>query len=171
MGEPDTRTLSRPDADPADYRQDFQAWTVAQGARLRRAATHGRTEGLDWENLAEEIEALGRGELDALESALEQVLIHLLKLEYSPAADPHRGWEESVDEHRRRVPRALKNSPSLRPRLPATLVDAWPPARRSAARALKRDKIDPDILPKDCPYTLDQILDEDWWSTNWHGLE
>lgn len=163
MSQEDTVALDRPEADAAEYKEDFYAWTVAQGGRLRRAAAHDITGGLDWENLAEEIETLGRSEQNALESAIRRVVEHVLKLEFSPAAEPRRGWEESVEEHRQRIPMVLRNSPSLRRHLPKMLSDAWPPARRAAVRSLKRDRIDPEIIPKTCPYTLDQILDEDWW--------
>lgn len=149
----------------------FNAWTREQASALRNAGEARRLPEIDWELLAEEIESLGDNHELAIESAIRRVVEHLLKLQFSPAADPRRGWEESVEEHRQRVPTILRNSPSLRPRLPEILLYAWPPARRSAVRALKRDKVDSEIIPNDSPYPLDKILDEDWWPANRHGPE
>jgi Domain of unknown function DUF29 len=57
---------------------DFYQWTQAQAAALR-AKDWGA---LDLENLAEEIESLGRSERRAIAHQLERVLIHLLKWVY-----------------------------------------------------------------------------------------
>lgn len=49
---------------------------------------------------------------------------------------------------------------------------AWDDGRRLAAQALAAwDGLDPGILPAECPYTLDQVLDEDWWPASRHGLD
>jgi hypothetical protein len=48
----------------ADYEADFFAWTQDQAQLLR---ARGRL-GLDWDNLAEEIESMGRRDRRALEA-------------------------------------------------------------------------------------------------------
>jgi hypothetical protein len=59
----------------ADYEADFFAWTQEQARLLR-----GRdARGLDWENLAEEIDSMGRRDRRELESRLRLILHHLLK--------------------------------------------------------------------------------------------
>ncbi len=80
----DTKTL---------YDEDFFAWTKEQAEGLRSAAQGGSNRALDWENLAEEIEDLARSQLHVARAARSRRIIeHLLKLEYSPATDPRRGW-------------------------------------------------------------------------------
>ncbi|MGA1855509.1 DUF29 domain-containing protein [Azospirillum sp. 11R-A] len=150
------------------YDTDFLAWTEEQARLLREASRERINTPIDWENVAEEIESMGRSELRAVESALVRVIEHLLKLEYSPAADPRGDWKVSVLEHRDRVARDLSASPSLRGRIDT--ADIYKSGRKIAALGLERDGLRLSDLPPDCPYSLDQILDEDWWPLNRHGL-
>src|SRR2546426_1518206 len=76
----------------SNYETDFYAWTQAQAAALR--AKEWKT--LDLENLAEEIESLGRSERFAIESYLQNLLTHLLKWRYDPATEPRRGWRITI---------------------------------------------------------------------------
>ena len=67
------------------YEEDFVRWTEEQSSVLREAARLGTKLPLDWENLAEEIDSLGRSVRRELRSRLGIILEHLLKLEHSPA--------------------------------------------------------------------------------------
>jgi Domain of unknown function DUF29 len=102
------------------YDEDFVRWTEEQAAALRRAkslaaAKTGRSNlPLDWENLAEEIESLGKSDRRELRSQITRVLRHLLKLEVSPAAEPRAGWRATIDEARTEIEGLLEDSPSLR---------------------------------------------------------
>jgi hypothetical protein len=78
------RTLVRPGL----YDQDFLAWTEQQAALLRA----GRLDQLDLDNLAEELDAMGRGEWGELESRLELLLMHMLKWDCQPARRS-RSWK------------------------------------------------------------------------------
>jgi Domain of unknown function DUF29 len=70
------------------YEEDFVRWTEAQAATLRKAACLGINLPLDWESLAEEIDSLGRSQRRELRSRIATIIRHLLKLQYSLAADP-----------------------------------------------------------------------------------
>jgi len=150
------------------YDTDFYAWTEEQARLLREASRERINTPIDWENVAEEIESMGRSEVRAVESALVRVIEHLLKLEHSPAAGPRNGWKASVAEHRGRLRRDLKASPSLRGKI--DLADVYETARSVASHGLAIDGLADANLPTDCPYTLAQILDTSWWSVNRHGL-
>ncbi len=150
------------------YDTDFLAWTQEQARLLRDAAQDRPNTPIDWENVAEEIESMGRSELRAVESALVRVIEHLLKLEHSPATAPRGDWKLSVVEHRDRVARDLSASPSLRGKIDLPSIHRT--ARKMAALGLERDGLPHDALPAECPYTLDQILDDDWWPANRHDL-
>ncbi|WP_448207885.1 DUF29 domain-containing protein [Azospirillum sp. sgz302134] len=151
------------------YDEDFYAWTQEQARLLRDAARERLNTPIDYDNLAEEVESMGRSETRAVESALSRILEHLLKLEFSPSADPRNVWKASVVEHRSRVLRDLKASPSLRGKI--DLPDVYETARELAVLGLARDGIAEADLPADCPYALDRILDKGWWPANRHGLE
>ena len=105
--------------EPADslYERDFFLWTMEQAEALRKAAREGSNLPLDWENLAEEIESLGRSFKHAVESRIAQIIIHLWKLACSPAKEPRPKWRREVETHRRELGRLLKDSPSLRARV------------------------------------------------------
>jgi Domain of unknown function DUF29 len=92
------------------YERDYYAWTDSQVHALRER----KVSGLDWENLAEEVEDLGKGEQHRLESHLEPLLIHLLKWEYQPQRRS-RSWSNSIEEHRFRVHRVLRKNPASNP--------------------------------------------------------
>lgn len=144
------------------YERDFHAWTADQAAALRRAGAARPDLGLDFENLAEEIESLGRSDRRALTSHVARIIEHLLKLEYGSPRQPRAGWQRSVDLHRIEAQKLLADSPSLHAHLAATLERSYRDGRRLAARGLRRDPNKGD-LPARCPYTLEQILDEEWW--------
>ena len=153
----------------ASYEEDVYLWSQQQTRLLREAAAAGSSLPLDWENVAEEIESVGRSELSSVESALVRVIEHLLKLEYSPAAELRRGWRSSVREHRSRILREIKASPSLRSKI--DLPDVYRDGREAAADGLSYDGLSESVLPAECPWTLELLLDRDFWPENRHWLE
>jgi hypothetical protein len=144
------------------YERDFVRWAEAQAAELRRAAETGSNLPLDWKHLAEEVESLGSRERREIASRIEQVLVHLLKLRHSPADDPRRGWQDTVDRERSEIADLLIESPSLDRETAPALARRWPAARRRAVRALA-DEIGEAALPQDCPFAVEQVLDPNWW--------
>jgi hypothetical protein len=108
----------KPMAEPKSlYDRDFVAWTEQQAEVLRAAAHGGTNQALDWENLAEEIESLGRSDRRELRSRIYRIIRHLAKLQFSPATEPRRGWRESIRDGRRQAQLVLADSPSLKPQL------------------------------------------------------
>ena len=146
------------------YDEDFVRWTEAQATRLRRAADAGSNLSLDWLNLAEEIESLGRSQRRELKSRLAILVEHLLKLQFSPAAEPHAGWIETVGRERWEVELLLEDSPSLRGEVESALAALAPRIARFVADSLaRRDQLGPEGVPqieRAC-YTVDQLLG-DW---------
>jgi hypothetical protein len=151
------------------YDDDFYAWTQEQARLVREASRERINVPIDWDHVSEELESMGRSEMRALEAALIRVIEHLLKLEFSPAIGPRDGWRASVVEHRARVRRDLKASPSLRGRI--ELDDLYATARALALLGLKVDDVVAGDLPTECPYPLVHILDELWWPVSRRGLE
>jgi hypothetical protein len=112
---------------------DFALWAKQQAAALRAAARGASNLQLDWENLGEEIEGLGISQRSALRSQIRRIIRHLVKLEYSPAADPRRGWEESIGDARAEIEDLLETSPSLTAELDQDIAAQ---ARRAVERAI-----------------------------------
>jgi Domain of unknown function DUF29 len=143
------------------YEDDFYAWTQEQAELLRHGATAANR--LDFELLAEEVEDLGRSELNGCQSLCEHIIEHLLKLEYSGLSEPANHWRDEIVEWRIQLQRKLTRTIIAKLDLP----DRY----RLALRLLRRLERDaPGLLarvPAECPYSLDQILggtaDEDWF--------
>ena len=139
------------------YEQDFYAWTQEQGALLRDR----KTTALDYVNLAEEVESLGKSQQHALESRLEKLVLHLLKWHYQPEKRLRgQSWQRPILEQRRRIDRLLQQNPRLRPTLPALLEDSYAYIRK---RTSLETRLPLTTFPDICPWGLPQILDDDFW--------
>src|ERR1044071_1939203 len=99
-----------PDAAAPSYERDFYSWSLEQ-ARLIRA---GQLAAIDRENVAEEIESLGREQFNKLESAIRVLLVHMLKWDHQPTRRG-RSWAASTREHGLRLNAVLADNPGLRP--------------------------------------------------------
>jgi hypothetical protein len=143
------------------YDDDFYAWTQYQAEVLRSMRT--RDNRFDRENVAEEIEAVGRNERDAVRSQVRRILEHFLKLTYSRAGDPRYGWMGSIVDARATLDDKL--SATLRQDVDASLSHLYRGARKQAELSFREHREDDAAasLPAECPYTLDQILAEDWY--------
>ena len=143
------------------YEDDFYAWTQYQAEVLRTLPTADNR--FDREHLAEEIEDLGNSERDAVRSQVRRILIHFLKLAYSPARDPRFDWRGSIIDARAVLDDKL--SPSLRRDIEARLTRLYAVARKQAEVDLLKyhEREATQSLPAECPYTVDQILAEDWY--------
>ncbi|MCC8466684.1 DUF29 domain-containing protein [Photorhabdus bodei] len=137
------------------YDSDFYGWTQEQAGLLRS----GDLSQLDRENLLEEIEAMGRSERRELRSRLEILLAHLLKWRYQ-ADRRGRSWELTIEEQRDKAIDCLQESPSLKNKLNEHLEKAYIAARRLAE---KETLINRNIFPETCPWTFEQIMDENFW--------
>ena len=137
------------------YETDFYAWTQRQSALLRQEEFAE----VDWRNLIEEIESLGRHQQNELRSRLEVLIMHLLKWQWQPEHQS-RSWRSTINVQRRDLDRLLDENPSLRSRLPDLLPKAY---RRACKDAFDEMGLLRWRFPAESPYTIDQILDEAFW--------
>jgi len=142
-------------ADPPLYERDFYLWTQDQAARLRAMA---RDNDLDAENLAEEVEALGRSERTAVERNLVQVVAHLLEHAWIDAPDPHTHWRREIVAHQQAAQDSF--TPGMRQHLDMARI--WRRAYH-LANAKFADHSEAS-LPRhtECPFTLDEFLRTDF---------
>jgi hypothetical protein len=127
---------------------DFYTWTQEQARYLRTKQINL----IDWENVAEEIEDMGRSEKRQLESRLEVLIMHLLKWQYQPNLRS-RSWSLTLKEQRLRIEKLLQENPSLRPKLDEAIDRVYPLAAIAAEREAGLS-----VFPPSCPYTLEEIL-------------
>lgn len=139
------------------YETDFYAWTKRQAELLRAE----EFEQIDWDNLIEEIDSLGAEQLHKVESHLIRLLQHLLKWQYQPSKRvTGRSWQLTIVKQRSSLHRVLRKNPTLRARLPDIIADVYPDAVKFAAIETGLDK---QIFPVECPWTMGQLLDEEFW--------
>ncbi len=136
------------------YERDALLWSEQQASLLRRLAAGERVnDAVDWPNVIEEMEAVGRSELRACESLLGQAVLHLLKLHAWPGSQSAGHWIEEAEQFVLGASRAF--APSMRQRLDLDGIYA-------TAAFLLRRKTDASGLarpsPEGCPYALDDLL-------------
>ncbi|MGH7038107.1 MAG: DUF29 domain-containing protein [Stellaceae bacterium] len=147
------------------YDEDFVLWAEQQAAALRAAAQGASNLELDWENLAEEIDSLGTSQRSALRSQIRRIIRHLIKLEYSLAQDPRRGWRESVNDAREEIRDLLEDSQSLRTTISELLPGQLARGIEQAINDLKEyQEVASMGLPRlrATTYTEEQVLG-DWF--------
>jgi hypothetical protein len=142
------------------YDTDLLLWSEHQADRLRRRAAGELVKDaeLDWANIAEEIEALGKSDKRELRNHIGTILAHLIKVLVSPAEEPRIGWRVTVLEQRRGVAALLEDSPSLRQSVGRAMTAELPGARMEARTSLAAYseplRLDPDTLA----FTEEQVL-------------
>jgi hypothetical protein len=137
------------------YDLDFCAWTAEQAALLRA----GRLDQLDIDNMAEEIETLGRSEKRELVSRLAVLLTHLLKWQYQPGYRSG-SWRTTIRLQRDEVAEHLGENPSLRATLDATIATAY---RRARTQAEGETGLPDKTFPATCPYPFTDAMRDDFW--------
>jgi hypothetical protein len=142
------------------YDTDIVTWSERQAALLRQHAAAARSNdpAIDWPNIIEEIESVGRSERAALASHVRTILEHLAKLEASQAAEPRAGWRQTVLRARAAIDEVLEESPSLRPTVDAVIQRELKRIRPLVADALATDNQAPRVPLDRISYSADQVL-------------
>jgi Domain of unknown function DUF29 len=146
----------QPDLAPSDapveaaYERDFYSWLMDQARHLR----DGRFEALDCDNLAEEIESLGREQFNKLVSALRVLMLHVLKWDHQPALRS-RSWMLSIESQRLEIADVLADNPGLKPRLGEALARAY---RRARIEAAKETGLEEAEFARASPYSFDDLM-------------
>ncbi len=148
------------------YHSDAYAWSIEQADALRRRDFSA----IDWENVIEEIESVGRTEKRVWTSNCAQAINHLLKIEHARMATPHEAenWEDEVQQFRIEMTSAIVENPRLQNIYPEMFRTAWQQGRNMAVKELAKydveHRLQPDkhsarkardrSLPASCPYRL-----------------
>ena len=136
------------------YDHDVLAWSEHQAGLLRRLAAGERlNEAVDWANVIEEVESVGRSDFNACETLLEQALVHLIKLHAWPGSLAARHWRPEIVAFLSQAGRRF--SPSMRQRIDLTSLYA---GAMKQFRNTVDDAGEPQSVPADCPYTLDELF-------------
>jgi hypothetical protein len=134
------------------YATDFHLWAQETAQLLRER----RFEDIDLEALIEEVEGLARADEHAIESQMERLIEHLLKLGYAAGRrleDNERGWTLSVVNARLKIAQRIKRVPSLQRYPEVILRDAYEVGRNEAGKT-----VDLEVLPVECPWSVTELL-------------
>lgn len=137
------------------YERDYYLWIEDVLKKIQEK----RWDEMDWENLWEEIDDMGKSQKQRLTNNLRILLMHLLKWEFQPQKRTN-SWKSTIIEHRRRILEQLESSPSLKNLLNSNLEATYQKARKDASL---ETNLALNTFPNQCPYTIERILAEDWF--------
>jgi hypothetical protein len=138
--------------------EDFYGWAMAEANLLRQRQLGD----LDFDNLIEELESMGASERRELVSRLAQLIFHLLKWQLQPDYREFnkRSWEGSIIGQRKQISRLMRDNPSLKSILSQSMTDGYEDAQ---VFIIKETPIDLKKMPQECPYTFEQIMDDEFY--------
>ena len=138
------------------YEQDYLLWIEDIVHKLQTRDIKG----LDFDNLIEEIESLGRSQKHELENRLGELFEHILKRTYVNMPDCYRSWVESIDKQRVSIKRLLKQAPSLKPYFSQVFDEVYKDTLKIVRRGYPQCEF-PDTWPFSCD--IDAMLNVDFW--------
>ena len=135
------------------YETDYNQWLKETVKHLQER----NFEQVDWDNLIEEIESMGKSDRRALMSLLTRLIEQLLKLAYWQEEKKRSGnhWAAAIVNFRAQIQQRLEDSPSLRPELAAMYDKVYPVAIKSVSQLFS--------LNSDAHISLEQTLDDNWF--------
>lgn len=138
------------------YQNDWDERLRQQAALLRE----GRFNEVDRDAIADELEAIVQKEESALRSYIKQLMIHLCKLRYVANRDPTQHWEGEIANFRDEIDDLCVNAFTNPARQESTRQRAWRGARKVLAATLTAAEL--RALPRECPFTWEQLRDDDY---------
>ncbi len=134
---------------------DFYAWTQKTSQLL----SDGNYYQVDMQMVIEEIKAMGASERRELINRLAVLIMHLLKWQYQSGLRS-RSWKLTIVEQRREIQELLEDSPSLKSKLYEKFALAY---SKAILKTEKETNLPRKTFPQNCPYTLEQTLDEQFY--------
>lgn len=135
--------------------KDFYAWTKETAQLLK----NGKINEVDIMNIAEEIEDMGGSDKRGVVSQLSRLISHLLKWKYQPVLRGN-SWRNTIKGSRVEISDFFDDSPSLKNEVLSKLGVAY---KKALYVASNETGIDEKIFPKECPFTLEQCLDSEFF--------
>ncbi len=138
------------------HERDYSLWLEDVLTKLKARDI----DNLDWENLIEEIEALGKSQKREVKSRLDVLLAHLLKRIYVNSAYDNHGWENTIEEQRRQLQLLFEDSPSLM----QYCADVFDDCCQYALRQVRKD-YPSNEFPEQWQFSrdVDGLLSEQFW--------
>lgn len=129
-----------------EYDQDFYQWAIHNAALVRQR----KFSEIDFKNIAEELESMGRSDKRELINRFALLLAHLLKWKFQPDRRSN-SWKYTIEEQRFEVSELLEDSPSLKKELQQKINRAYQKALLMAASETGLSK---DKFPKKVSFSI-----------------
>ncbi len=140
------------------YNEDYLAWYEAT---LKQIKNRNLT-ALDLETLTEVLENLVRDIKRSGESYLKQIIVHLLLIEYWDSEKiNHRHWASEITNFRDELETDMTTN--LRKHIEKERHNLY---HKSVKYVVIKTGLNKSIFPNQCPYTLEQLLNENWFPHN-----
>ena len=136
-----------------NYEKDFYKWSFDQAKLLRS----GKLAEADIENIAEEIESMGKSEKRELISRLKILFLHLLKWDYQPSRQS-KSWKSTIKEQRLEIFNHLEDNPSLKNKLNEIVSKSYDLAKIKASR---ETGLEENTFPEICPYSFTEAMEKE----------
>jgi hypothetical protein len=136
------------------YETEYDRWL----SEMVRLLKNRQLDKLDYENLIEELEALGRSEKSAVKSLLLQIIIHLMLYQFWQSERERNAnhWAGEIIIFRVQLEDRLTTN------LRNYLENELPKIYQNAVLIVQK-KTQLNSLPEQCPYSLQQLLDKNWF--------
>jgi hypothetical protein len=138
-----------------DHHKDVYGWAVHTAQLLREK----KMSEVDFDGIIEELEEMGISNKHALKNRLGQLIFHLLKWQFQPDFRG-RSWKGTIKEQRLRLSDLLEDNPSLKPLIEESIKKAY---TFSLALIQKETPLDMKLLPTECPYTFEQLMNDEFY--------
>lgn len=137
------------------HEADFNLWVEAMKTKIKNRDT----ETMDWDNLLDEIDDMGKSEKRSLDSYMQRLVEHILKLEYWTEEKERcqKGWIREVVNFRTRIERVLRKNPSLKNYLQQEYENVF----NDAVKVVRCDF----NVPEDSLIPLEQIMAENYFGS------
>lgn len=135
--------------------EDFYGWAMTNASLLKQK----KYQEADMDMIIEELEEMGGSNENQLINRLGVLIAHLLKWQFQPEVRG-RSWEGTIEEQRHKIKRLVKKNPSLKTKISEAIEEGFSDSKS----IIKKDTpLELKLLPAECPYTFDQIMDDEFY--------
>ncbi len=138
-----------------EYDQDFYSWIYKNIDLLKQR----KFSEIDVDILIDELESMAKCDRRELSNYFMMLVAYLLKWQFQPEQRSG-SWKGSIYEQRIKIAKQLEESPSLKNILEESVSKSY---SKSVTLAAKELDLPIAWFPERCPYSIEQLLDEDFY--------
>lgn len=138
-----------------EHDKDFYGWAMQNASLLKQ----GRFSEADMDSIIEELEEMGGNNESQLINRLGVLIAHLMKWQFQPDLQGN-SWSSTIKEQRHKIKRLIRKNPSLKPKIAEAIEEGFSDSKiiieKDASLIL-------NMLPTECPYNFEQLMDDSFY--------